>query len=94
MWLKAHDVCVLLIKSLVEQSNIRSKLAVEDDDIQFLLEMIYDSSFPESQVRLSLYLTFIICMSYQGHFTIYCKGEYAHLALRREVEILRDCITA
>lgn len=63
MWLKVHDVYVLLIKSLVEQSNIRSKLAVEDDDIQFLLEMIYDSSFPESQVRLSLYLTLsFVCL--------------------------------
>lgn len=57
MWLQAHDVCVPLIKSLVEQSNIRSKLAIEDDDIQFLLDMIYDSSFPESQVCLPLYLT-------------------------------------
>lgn len=63
MWLKAHDVCVLLMKSLVEQSNIRSKLEVEDDDIQFLLEMIYDSSFPESQVRLSLYSTLsFVCL--------------------------------
>ncbi len=43
--------CLTFVLESLLQDNIRSCLDVEDDEIQSLMEMIFDSCFPESQVR-------------------------------------------
>ncbi len=43
--------CLTFVLVSLLQDNIRSCLDVEDDEIQSLMEMIFNSCFPESQVR-------------------------------------------
>lgn len=34
------------------QKNVQSRLEEENDELQILVDMIYDSSFPETQVNI------------------------------------------
>ena len=42
---------------MVDQNNVQSKLEGENYELQMLVEMIYDSSYPESQVSTTTVLS-------------------------------------
>ena len=42
---------------VVKQNDVQTKLEVENYELQMLVEMIYDSSYPESQVSTTAVLS-------------------------------------
>lgn len=52
--------CYFLVRGV--QDSIRRRVEAGDEELHSIVEMIYDSSFPESQV-LANHLRFFLCVS-------------------------------